>query len=147
LHRNTFGAWVGGPIMKDRFFFFGGYEGQRTNEAIQTTHIVPSDAMRNGQISYPCTDDPLCVDGTNPNYTVSNGTATITSSGLSNIDQGCLTATPVTCNWQAAGFPLNGGADPYVANVMGSNANAIFTQYPHANTDSVGDGLDFRGFT
>ncbi len=147
LHRNTFGAWIGGPIKKDRLFFFGGYEGQRTNEAVQTTHIVPSDAMRNGQISYPCAGDPACVDGSNANYTVSGGTATITSTGLSNIDQGCVSAAPATCNWTGAGFPLNGGADPYVANVLGSNPNAIFTKYPHANTDSVGDGLDFRGFT
>src|SRR2546426_2834262 len=43
LVRNTFGAWVGGPIQKNRLFFFGGYEGQRTNEAKQTTRIVPSD--------------------------------------------------------------------------------------------------------
>ena len=28
-----------------------------------------------------------------------------------------------------------------------SNADAIFTKYPMPNTDSVGDGLDFRGFT
>ena len=149
LHRNTFGAWVGGPIKKDRLFFFGGYEGQRTNEAVQTTHIVPSLAMRNGQISYPCSDDPACVSGSNANYSVSNGVATITSAGLSAIDQNCLNypGQAATCNWVAAGYPLNGGADPYVANVNGSNPNAVFTKYPLPNTDSVGDGLDFRGFT
>src|SRR5712692_6738432 len=36
LVRNTFGAWVGGPIVKDRLFFFGGYEGQRTHEALSS---------------------------------------------------------------------------------------------------------------
>jgi len=149
LHRNTFGAWVGGPIKKDRLFFFGGYEGQRTNEAVQTTHVVPSDVLRNGQISYPCTNDPLCVDGSNGNYSVSNGVATITSAGLSAMDQGCLSypGQAPTCNWTAAGFPLDGGADPYVSNVLGSNPSAIFTKYPEPNTDSVGDGLDFRGYT
>ncbi len=35
LVRNTFGAWVGGPIKKDRLFFFGGFEGQRTNESFK----------------------------------------------------------------------------------------------------------------
>ena len=151
LHRNTFGAWVGGPIMKDRFFFFGGYEGQRTNEAVQTTRIVPSAALRQGIIQYPCGSDSLCVPGfvdPNGNYSVdANGIASLTPKGLSAIDQGCATATPATCDWTAAGFPLNGGANPYVANVNGTNPNAIFTKYPLPNTDSVGDGLDYRGFT
>ena len=47
LVRNTFGASFGGPIKKDRLFFFGGYEGQRTNEAIQTTRTFR--ATRCGQ--------------------------------------------------------------------------------------------------
>jgi hypothetical protein len=151
LHRNTFGAWVGGPIKKDRFFFFGGYEGQRTNEAVQTTRVVPSDAMRLGVIQYPCGSDPLCVPGyvdPNGNFSIDgNGIVSLTPAGLANLDQGCVSAAPATCNWTAAGFPLDGGADPYVANVLGSNADAIFTKYPSPNTDSVGDGLDYRGFT
>jgi hypothetical protein len=147
LHRNTFGAWVGGPIKKDRLFFFGGYEGQRTNEAVQTTHVVPSANLRLGILQYPCGSDPLCVPtapGANPNYSVSNGIVTLTPAGLASTDQNCASAT---CNWQAAGFPYNGGADPYVANVNGSNPSAIFTKYPMPNTDSVGDGYDYRGFT
>ena len=86
LHRNTFGAWVGGPIIKDRFFFFGGYEGQRTNEAVQTTRIVPSAALRQGIIQYPCGSDPLCVpttlSSTGGLYSVDvNGIASVTPTG------------------------------------------------------------------
>ncbi|HTR24570.1 MAG TPA: TonB-dependent receptor [Terriglobales bacterium] len=148
LVRNTYGAWVGGPIQKNRLFFFGGFEGQRTNEAIQTTRVVPSDNMRLGILQYPCSsDDPLCADSVNSNYSVSGGIATITTAGLANIDQGCVSASPATCNWTAAGFPYDGGADPYVANVDNSNPTAIFTKYPSPNTDSVGDGFDYRGFT
>ncbi len=33
LHRNTFGATLGGPIKKNRLFFFGSYQGQRVTDA------------------------------------------------------------------------------------------------------------------
>ncbi len=33
LHQNQFGATLGGPIKKDRTFFFGNYEGQRRSES------------------------------------------------------------------------------------------------------------------
>src|ERR1700726_4389625 len=33
LHRNTFGATFGGPILHDKLFFFGSYQGQRVTDA------------------------------------------------------------------------------------------------------------------
>jgi hypothetical protein len=46
LIRNTFGVAVGGPIIKNRPFFFVNYEGQRSREAVQTTQAVPSADLR-----------------------------------------------------------------------------------------------------
>ncbi len=50
--RNQFGASAGGPIRKDKLFIFGNYEGIRQSKGIATPTNVPSDAARNGLLSY-----------------------------------------------------------------------------------------------
>jgi len=47
FRNNNFGASVGGPIVQDRTFFFGAYEGQRERVGSDFTFLVPTQAQIN----------------------------------------------------------------------------------------------------
>ncbi len=52
FHQNQFGATIGGPIIRNKLFFFGDYEGFRNTTANASTVIsVPSLRMRTGDFS------------------------------------------------------------------------------------------------
>src|SRR6266576_2897832 len=51
FHRNQFGASAGGPIFKDKTFFFANYEGYRQTLANTNADKVPSQNARNGIIA------------------------------------------------------------------------------------------------
>ena len=49
--RNIGGATIGGPILKNKLFFFGSWEGHYTTSPDTATLTVPTEAMRNGDFS------------------------------------------------------------------------------------------------
>ncbi len=59
LRRNQYGFVLGGPVVKDRTFFFADYEGFREVTSFLTTATLPTAAQRNGvfpvQITHPVT--------------------------------------------------------------------------------------------
>jgi hypothetical protein len=52
LNQNQFGASVGGPILRDRLFFYSSYEGVRAHQQYPVTAEIPTATARNGIFSY-----------------------------------------------------------------------------------------------
>jgi hypothetical protein len=51
LERNQFGGTLGGPIIRNKTFFFASYEGHRRQQGVVDVSNVPSAAQRNGDFS------------------------------------------------------------------------------------------------
>jgi hypothetical protein len=51
--QNQFGAALGGPVLKDRIFFEGAYEGWRYSKPTLTTTLVPTSQELSGDFSSP----------------------------------------------------------------------------------------------
>ena len=56
FERNEFGGTVGGPLLKDRLFYFMGYQRVRADIATPVVGVVvPNEAFRSGDLSGLCT--------------------------------------------------------------------------------------------
>jgi hypothetical protein len=126
LIRNIFGGSIGGPIKKNRLFFFLNYEGRRDAEAASADRPVPSQTLRDGIIEYICDDPTMCPGGTSvtgvsgKSYPVAAGTYALGPAQLKAMD------------------PLGIGPDAAVLK--------FFNTFPEPNDFTTGDGYNFVGF-
>jgi hypothetical protein len=141
LLRNTFGAFVGGPIKKDRAFFFLSYEGMRKREDQIVTQTVPSgsattNGLRQGYITY-CTD-PACTPSL---------LQTLGPSDLVRLDRNCSSIG--SCNFSGQPPPSNSALCPTFPSCPGPNPYVmqVLQQYPAPNSTAVGDGYNLLGYT
>ncbi len=136
---NQYGFELGGPIRKNKTFFFGSWQGQKVNfadpvdKSFGTVTLYTPDALA-GNFRY------VALDGRSP-FTVSGQRITQNSPLL--VDQktgalapgvrNCAASTDINC---IASFNVfsNGGFDPAVKKVLGG--------YPAPNSYAGGDGLN-----
>jgi hypothetical protein len=94
LRLNQFGGSIGGPIVKDKFFFFFSYEGYRLRAGINSIEAVPGSASRlcaapfgTGSINCNATSVSLL-----PAFRAPNATIISTGSGTNQFDVAQLQA-------------------------------------------------------
>lgn len=129
LNRNIFGGSVGGPVIKDRFYFFMNYEGYRDAEAVDSEQIVPTALLRNQGVGYYCLngDTTMCPGNT----AVINGTSYTAPPGYM-----ILTPAQIT-QMDSTSF------GPHGPNPV---AVQFFSGYPLPNDFTVGDNINVAGY-
>ena len=119
LDRSAYGASFGGPIKKNKLFFFTTYEGEKINENQQMTMIVPTASLRAGEMQYPST-----TNGVTQIVTLTPGAdrlAWIPTAALTARVPGARASTRIR--------------------------SRVFNQYPLPNGYSAGDGLNTASYT
>src|SRR3984957_14313606 len=143
---NQFGGALGGPIRKNKTFFFLDGEQKYQRKGITFTGLLPTEAMRNGDFSEDPFGRPTLV-GMNPTPMVPippvpNG-AIVNPNVSSNTFFQC---TPAGAPLPAApngSQPLGTPCNKIPSNLINPIAAQLLSLYPLPNTSNPGSGFNF----
>lgn len=150
LERNQYGGNVGGPVWKNKLFFFFEYDGRKDNSSAVQTDIVPFPHVKNGQLAY-INNSGDALGQSNPCLTAHLSLADMPTSCISFTPAGDSTVPgsvaaldpcsnpAINCAANTPGFQAP-GLDPTLTSIFAS-------RYPNPNDLSAGDGINSAGFT
>ena len=117
LDKQIYGAALGGPVKKNRTFFYAHYEQLRELSESPVTRSVPSNTLRDGIVVYQCADPAACPGGTVRGVTgaphqVEPGYYGMSPTELAAIDPlGIGASLPLMEAWKSYPAPNDPGAD------------------------------------
>src|SRR5262249_50150302 len=111
LVRNTFGGAIGGPIVKDKLFFFYSYEGRRDATAKPVVQVVPLPSLGQGKLNYTYCTNPACTNIAEAQTSLTQNQDAFAAAGINQaaLDALADAAAKYPANDTTAGDGLNTG--------------------------------------